>query len=170
MLTTGNSGTAVQFLAPINSFTNQGALGNSSPVIVDPIAYVTPAFSTMTGLYATITAFNGAFGASDKVLGLQYAWNTEQPLLFGGFGDFSFGNAGGASLITINNPNGGFVTLSLLQNGEIRIFAGSFDFLSTFSLKATVTDVGGLTAEATILFNDVIPGAFTNAFSTAFDI
>ena len=166
---TGNSGTAVQFLAPINSFTNRGALGNSSPVIVDPIAYVTPAFSTMLGLYATITAFNGAFAASDKVLGLNYAWSTSQPLL-NGVGSFTLSSAGSASLITINNPTGGQVTLSVAQDGQVKVESGSFDFLSTFSLKVTVTDVGGLTAEATILFNDVIPGAFTNAFSTAFDI
>jgi len=166
---TGNSGTAVQFLAPINSFTNRGALANSSPVIVDPIVYVTPAFSTMTGLYATITAFNGAFGASDKVKGLQYAWSTLQPLLSSG-GTFTLSSAGSNSLITINNPNGGQVVLSVAQNGQIKVESGAFDFLSTFSLKVAVTDVGGLTAEATILFNDVIPGAFTNAFSTAFDI
>ena len=164
-----NSGTAVQFLAPINRFTNRGALGNSDPVIVDPIVYETPAFSTMDGLYATITAFNGAFGASDKVLGLQYTWSTLQPLLSSG-GTFTLSSAGSNSLITINNPNGGQVVLSVAQNGQIKVESGAFDFLSTFSLKVTVTDVGGLTAEATILFNDVIPGAFTNAFSTAFDI
>ena len=93
-----------------------------------------------------------------------------QPQLFGGYGQFTFGSVGSTSLITINNPNGGQVTLALAQNGQVSIFAGAFDFLSTFTLKATVTDAGGLTTEASIDFNDVIPGAFTNAFSLAFDI
>jgi hypothetical protein len=70
----------------------------------------------------------------------------------------------------MNNPSGGQVTLAMSQNGEIRIFAGAFDFLSTFDLKVTVTDAGGLTTEATVAFDNVVPGAFTNAFSTAFDI
>jgi hypothetical protein len=93
-----------------------------------------------------------------------------QPQLFGGYGQFTFGNVGSTSLITINNPSGGQVTLAMSQNGEIRIFAGAFDFLSTFDLKVTVTDAGGLTTEATVAFDNVVPGAFTNAFSTAFDI
>jgi hypothetical protein len=121
-------------------------------------------------VYATINAVNGTFDSTKSSNDLTYSWNSEQPLLFQGLGDFSFGNYGTAHIISINNPNGGYVSLSLLQNGEIRIFAGAFDFLTTFSLKATVTDAGGASAEATITFNDVIPGAFTNAFSTAFDI
>mgnify|MGYP003672635467 FL=1 len=74
------------------------------------------------------------------------------------------------SLITINNSAGGFVTLAVDQNGEVSIFAGAFTFLSIFTLKVTITDAGGATVETDVDFNDVIPGAFTNAFSTAFDI
>ena len=160
---------ALTFKAAVRTITKTGSLSNIAPSI-SSIVYTQPSYSTMTGLYATVNAVNGTFDSTKSSDDLTYSWNSEQPLLFGGYGDFSFGNYGTAHIININNPNGGFVSLSLLQNGEIRIFAGSFDFLSTFSLKATVTDAGGSSVEATIAFNDVIPGAFTNAFSTAFDI
>ena len=159
---------ALTFKAATRPITETGSLSNVAPSI-SSIVYTQPSYSTMTGLYATINAVNGAFKPSDQSRDLTYSWNSEQPLLFGGHGNFSFGNYGSAHIININNPNGGFVSL-YLSNGEVGIFAGSFDFSSTFSLKATVTDAGGSSVEATIAFNDVIPGAFTNAFSTAFDI
>ena len=160
---------ALTFKAVTRAITKTGFLSNIAPS-VNSIVYTQPSYSTMQGVYATINAVNGTFDSTKSSDDLTYSWNSEQPLLFGGYGDFNFGNYGTAHIISINNPNGGYVSLSLLQNGEIRIFAGAFDFLSTFSLKATVTDAGGASVEATITFNDVIPGAFTNAFSTAFDI
>jgi hypothetical protein len=160
---------ALTFKAVTRVITKTGSLSNIAPS-VSSIVYTQPSYSTMQGVYATINAVNGTFDSTKSSDDLTYSWNSEQPLLFGGYGDFNFGNYGTAHIISINNPNGGYVSLSLLQNGEIRIFAGAFDFLSTFSLKATVTDAGGASVEATITFNDVIPGAFTNAFSTAFDI
>ena len=166
---TQTQGFVFNFSAPVNTLVKNGSLSNAPPII-DSITYVTPSYSTMQGLYATLVAYNGTFKISDRLLNIGYVWSTLQPQLFGGYGQFTFGNVGSTSLITINNPSGGQVTLALDQNGQVRIFAGAFDFLSTFSLKATITDAGGLTVEATIVFNDVIPGAFTNAFSTAFDI
>ena len=160
---------ALTFKAVARTITKTGSLSNIDPS-VSSIVYTQPSYSTMTGLYATINAVNGTFDSTKSSDDLTYSWNTNQPLLPSGLGSFSLGNYGTAHIITINNPNGGFVSLSLLQSGEIRIFAGTFDFLSTFSLKATVTDAGGAAVEATIAFNDVIPGAFTNAFSTAFNI
>ena len=165
---TQTAGFVFNFSAPVNTLVKNGSLSNAPPII-DSITYVTPSYSTMQGLYATLVAYNGTFKISDRLLNIGYAWSTLQPLL-NGVGTFTFGNVGSTSLITINNPSGGQVTLALAQNGQVSIFAGAFDFLSTFSLKATITDAGGLTVEATIVFNDVIPGAFTNAFSTAFDI
>ena len=160
---------ALTFKAVTRVITKTGSLSNIAPS-VSSIVYTQPSYSTMQGVYATINAVNGTFDSTKSSDDLTYSWNSEQPLLFQGFGDFNFGNYGTAHIISINNPNGGFVSLSLLQNGEIRIFAGAFDFLTTFSLKATITDAGGASVETTITFNDVIPGAFTNAFSTAFDI
>ena len=166
---TQTAGFVFNFSAPVNTLVKNGSLSNAPPII-DSITYVTPSYSTMQGLYATVVAYNGTFKISDRLLNIGYVWSTLQPQLFGGYGQFTFGNVGSTSLITINNPSGGQVTLALAQNGQVSIFAGAFDFLSTFTLKATITDAGGLTVEATIVFNDVIPGAFTNAFSTAFDI
>ena len=166
---TQTAGFVFNFSAPVNTVVKNGSLSNAPPII-DSITYVTPSYSTMQGLYATVVAYNGTFKISDRLLNIGYVWSTLQPQLFGGYGQFTFGNVGSTSLITINNPSGGQVTLALAQNGRVSIFAGAFDFLSTFSLKATITDAGGLTVEATIVFSDVIPGAFTNAFSTAFDI
>lgn len=159
---------ALTFKAAARAIPKTGFLSNITPSA--SVTVITPTYSTMQGLYATINAVNGTFDSTKSSDDLTYSWSSEQPLLFGGFGDFSFGNYGTAHVISINNPNGGYVSLSLLQNGEIRIFAGAFDFVSTFSLKATVTDAGGASVEVTIPFNDVIPGAFTNAFSIAFDI
>ena len=165
-----NAGVTLNFLAPTSTITkNNMALSNNDPIIVS-VTYVTPSYSTMQGLYATILSYNGSFDTTLRESNIGYAWSTLQPQLFGGYGQFTFGSVGSTSLITINNPNGGQVTLALTQNGQVIIFAGAFDFLSTFTLKATVTDAGGLTTEASIDFNDVIPGAFTNAFSLAFDI
>ena len=166
---TQTAGYVFNFTAPITTFVRNGSLNNSNPTI-ESITYVTPAFSTMQGLYATIVAYNGTFIVAKKELNIEYVWSTLQPQLFGGFGVFSLSSVGDTSLITINNPSGGQVTLAMAQNGQISIFAGSFDFLSTFDLKVTVTDAGGLTTEATVVFDNVVPGAFTNAFSTAFDI
>ena len=166
---TQTAGFVFNFRAPVNTLVKNGSLSNAPPII-DSITYVTPSYSTMQGLYATLVAYNGTFKISDRLLNIGYAWSTLQPQLFGGYGQFTFGNVGSTSLITINNPSGGQVTLAMSQNGEIRIFAGAFDFLSTFDLKVTVTDAGGLTTEATVAFDNVVPGAFTNAFSTAFDI
>jgi len=164
-----NAGVTLNFLAPTSTITKTAALSNNDPIIVS-VTYVTPAYSTMQGLYATILSYNGSFDTTLRESNIGYAWSTLQPQLFGGYGQFTFGSVGSTSLITINNPNGGQVTLALAQNGQVSIFAGAFDFLSTFTLKATVTDAGGLTTEASIDFNDVIPGAFTNDFSLAFDI
>ncbi len=163
-------GTSLDFKAVIRTINKRNvSLSNVAPSI-SSIVYTQPSYSTMSGLYATINAVNGAFDTDKQHEDLSYSWDTDQPLLFAGYGDFSLATYGGAHIITINNPNGGFVSLSLLQNGEIRIFNGYFDFLSTFSLKATVRDAGAESTSVTINFNDVIPGAFTNAFSTAFDI
>jgi hypothetical protein len=160
---------ALTFKAVTRVITKTGFLSNIAPS-VSSIVYTQPSYSTMEGVYANINAVNGTFDSTKSSDDLTYSWSSEQPLLFGGYGDFNFGNYGTAHIININNPNGGYVSLSLLQTGEIRIFSGAFDFLSTFSLKATVTDAGGGAVEATVTFNDVIPGAFSNAFSTAFDI
>ena len=144
------------------------SLSNIAPTAT--IAYETPSYSTMEGVYATINAVNGAFNTNDQSRDLSYSWDTNQSLFPGGNSNVSFGTVGTTKLITLNNPNGGSITLYLSESGNVGIYAGSFDFLYTFSLKANVTDAGAESTPITIDFNDVIPGAFTNAFSTAFDI
>ena len=170
-VTIGTTNTALTFLAPVNQFPKQASLSNSDPV-VNNIAYNTPTYSTMPILstYATITAFNGAFAQIDRSKELSFDWNSEQPGFPGGLGTFLIGSYGASRLITLSAHGGGQVVLALNQSGVIKIFSGNFPFLSTFSLKVTITDGGGATVEATVAFNDVIPGAFTNAFSAAFNI
>ena len=145
------------------------SLSNIAPSI-SSIVYTQPSYSTMEGVYATINAVNGAFNTNDQSRDLSYSWDTDQSLFPGGNSNVSFGTVGTTKLITLNNPNGGSITLYLSQSGNVGIYAGSFDFLYTFSLKANVTDAGAESTPITINFNDVIPGAFTNDFSTAFDI
>ena len=144
------------------------SLSNVAPIAT--ITYETPSYSTMKGVYATINAVNGTFDTTKNHLDLSYSWDTDQSLFPGGNGNVSFANVGTDKRITLNNPNGGSVTLSLSENGVVSVHSGSFDFLYTFRLKANVTDAGAESTPIIIDFNDVIPGAFSNAFSTAFDI
>ena len=115
----------------------------------------------MDGVYAAINAVNGAFNTSDKFRDLSYSWDTDQSLFPGGNSNVSFATVGTDKRITLNNPDGGSVTLSLSENGVVSIHSGSFDFLYTFSLKANVTDAGAESTPITIDFNDVIPGALS---------
>jgi hypothetical protein len=158
------------FKAIIRTITKRNvSLSNIAPSI-SSIVYTQPSYSTMEGVYATINAVNGTFDTTKNHLDLSYSWDTDQSLFPGGNSNVSFANVGTDKRITLNNPNGGSVTLSLSENGVVSVHSGSFDFLYTFSLKANVTDAGAESTPITINFNDVIPGAFTNAFSTAFDI
>ena len=144
------------------------SLSNIAPIAT--ITYETPSYSTMEGVYATINAVNGTFDTTKNHLDLSYSWDTDQSLFPGGDSNVSFANVGTDKRITLNNPNGGSVTLSLSENGVVSVHSGSFDFLYTFSLKANVTDAGAESTPITIDFNDVIPGAFTDDFSLDFNI
>ena len=144
------------------------SLSNIAPIAT--ITYETPSYSTMEGVYATINAVNGTFDTTKNHLDLSYSWDTNQSLFPGGNSNVSFANVGTDKRITLNNPNGGSVTLSLSENGVVSVHSGSFDFLYTFSLKANVTDAGAESTPITIDFNDVIPGAFTDDFSLDFNI
>ncbi len=158
------------FKAIIRTITKRNvSLSNIAPSI-SSIVYTQPSYSTMEGVYATINAVNGAFNTNDQSRDLSYSWDTDQSLFPGGNSNVSFATVGTDKRITLNNPNGGSVTLSLSESGVVSIHSGSFDFLYTFSLKANVTDAGAESTSIVINFSDVIPGAFSNAFSTAFDI
>ena len=160
---------ALTFKAITRTITKRNvSLSNIAPTAT--VTYTTPSYSTMTGVYATINAVNGAFNPSDQSRDLSYSWDTDQSLFPGGNSNVSFATVGTDKRITLNNPNGGSVTLSLSESGVVSIHGGSFDFLYTFSLKVNVTDAGAESTPIVINFNDVIPGAFSNAFSTAFDI
>ena len=160
---------ALTFKATTRKITKRNvSLSNIAPTAT--VTYETPSYSTMTGVYATISAVNGAFNPNDQSRDLSYSWDTDQSLFPGGNSNVSFATVGTDKRITLNNPNGGSVTLSLSESGVVSIHSGSFDFLYTFSLKANVTDAGAESTSIAINFNDVIPGAFSNAFSTAFDI
>ena len=157
------------FTAPVTTVVKNGALGNISPY-ADPTTYTTPAFSTMTGPYAAIEAYNGAFDQALWQDNLSYVWAVSQPNFQSGLGTFVITSAGGFSIITLTNPGVGSVVLHLSQSGAVTVDSGTFTFPIGFSLNATITDAGGLTTTAIVAFNNVTPGAFTNAFSTAFDI
>ena len=163
------AGDALSFTAPVTTVIKNGALGNISPY-ADPTTYTTPAFSTMTGPYAAIEAYNGAFDQTLWQNNLSYVWAVSQPNFQSGLGTFAITSAGGFSIITLTNPGVGSVVLHLSQSGAVTVDSGTFTFPIGFSLNATITDAGGLTTTAIVAFNNVTPGAFTNAFSTAFDI
>jgi len=164
------NGTSLDFKAIKRTITKRNvSLSNIAPSI-SSIVYTQPSYSTMEGVYATINAVNGTFDTTKNHLDLSYSWDTDQSLFPGGNSNVSFANVGTDKLITLNNPNGGSVTLSLSENGVVSVHSGSFDFLYTFSLKATVRDAGAESTPITIDFNDVIPGAFTDDFSLDFSI
>ena len=161
---------ALSFTAPVTTvIKNAQLLGNISPY-VSSIAYTTPAFSTMAGSYAAIEAYNGTFDTGKWQDNLSYVWAVSQPNFQSGLGTFAITSAGGFSVITLTNTGVGSVVLHLSQSGAVTVDSGTFTFLIGFSLNATITDAGGLTTTATVVFDNVTPGAFTNAFSEAFDI
>ena len=164
-----STGATLYFTAPVNIFTKTGSLANNVPRY-DSIVYTAPAFSTMTGVYATIPAYNGSFDQNEWQKDLLFTWTASQSLFPSSLGSFAISSAGDNSVITLTHTGVGSVVLYISPLGVITVHSGSFTFLSQFSLKVTITDAGGLTALAYVLFNDVIPGAFTNAFSSAFDI
>ena len=158
------------FTAPVTTVVKRDlALGNISPY-ADPTTYTTPAFSTMEGSYAAIPAYNGSFDTGKWQDNLSYVWAVSQPNFQSGLGTFAITSAGGFSIITLTNPGVGSVVLHLSQSGAVTVNSGTFTFPIGFDLKVTITDAGGLTTTASVGFYNVTPGAFTNAFSTAFDI
>ena len=165
-----NDNTSLTFKAAVKVVSRKGSLFNVAPIVnfSYPESYVQPSYSTMRGLYATIDAVNGAFDDQYKNLDLTYTWSTSQDLFT--LGDFILSDSGSDKIIVLNNPNGGYVTLSLNQSGEISVVDGYFDFSESFSLKAIVTDAGSKSTTVVVEFNDVTPGAFSDAFSGAFDI
>ena len=164
------AGAALVFTAPVSIFPNNGALGNDAPY-VDSTTYETSAYSTMTGTYATMVSYNGSFDTDEYQEGITYTWSPEQPLFPSSLGSFVISSPSSPnSVITLTNPDGGGVELFVNQSGVVSIVSGPFTFLSQFTLKVTVTDAGGMSVQNDIEFTDVIPGAFSNAFSLAFDI
>ena len=164
-----STGATLYFTAPATSFTKTGSLKNIAP-FVNSITYTYPQFSTMTGDYAAIDARNGAFKVTDRKRDLAYTWETTQSLFPSSLGTFAITSAGASQIITLTDTGVGSVIIWLYQDGDVAINSGSFTFTSTFSLKVTITDAGGLATTQNILFDDVKPGAFTNAFSSAFNI
>ena len=124
----------------------------------------------MLGTYATMVSYNGSFDTVKYQLGITYAWSPEQPLFPSSLGSFIISSSGANSVITLTNTGVGDVELFVNQSGVVSIVSGPFTFLSQFTLKVTVTDAGGMSVQNDIEFTDVIPGAFSNAFSLAFDI
>jgi len=163
------AGVTLYFTAPVTTVVKNGALGNISPY-ADPTTYTTPAFSTMTGPYAAIEAYNGSFNQALWQNNLSYVWAVSQPNFQSGLGTFVITSAGAVSVITLTNPGVGSVVLHLSQSGAVTVDSGTFTFPIGFSLNVTITDAGTLTTTAIVAFNNVTPGAFTNAFSEAFDI
>jgi hypothetical protein len=160
---------ALTFTAPSTTITKTGALSNIAPSI-NSIVYTTPAYSTMTGTYATITAYNGTADTTKRTDDLVHAWSQTQSI-YGGTVSYSISSYVGASLITLTPYGGDSITLALDQSGVVSIFYGDFNsFPSSFSLNAVITDAGGESVTQVVTFNDVSPGAFANSFSTAFDI
>lgn len=145
---------AITFTAPVTLLTKTGSLKNIAPY-VDSTTYTYPQSSTMTGNYANMDSRNGTVDVNKFTNDITYAWATDQPLFPSGLGTFAITSAGSSSVITLTRAGVGSVTMPLNQSGLISISSGSFNFASSFSLKVTITDAGGLVASHNILFDNV---------------
>ena len=167
-------GTTLSFKAAENDvFWSSRSLSNSSPTIGTYTYVHNPAFSTMAGVFANNSgAKNGSFNTNKNTLDLTWDFDPVQSGVSAILA-YSFGYYGGVPLITIKNgispQPGESLTLLIDPNtGQVSRFAG-VGWRNDIKATVRVTDSGGLTDSITLDF-DMEPGAFTNAFSLAFDI
>jgi hypothetical protein len=163
---------ALTFKAPFASLQVSGALSNIDPTI-DAYSLPSPQYSTMPNPFVTFTGKNGSFNTAKNTLDLTWGFSETQTAII---------NAG-YTIVVDNNPSGSNVaTLQIIRGGgtsdsvtlSIDKTTGTFgrltgSFWSNLDVVVTLTDAGGATATTTVnLLTE--PGAFTDAFSTAFDI
>ncbi len=156
-----SDGVTLTFTAPSFTVTETGKLDNIAPTI-NAFSIPSPIYTTLPSSEAspliTFTGVNGtsktADNAKDLTWGIEGATST----------------VGNIQYKTYNLPSSGSTYALSTTTGKLwRIFIGPGGSEAD-QLKITLTDSGGLTAITSAIYLNFQPGAFTDDFSTAFDI
>ena len=164
--------TPLSIEAPVVDLQFTRSLSNNDPII-DDYQLPQPQFSTMPNPFVTFTGKNGSFNTDKNTLNLTWGFSSIQDDIINDGYTFIVNNnplIDNNATIQINRGGGtsDTVTLSIDKNTGVfgRLEGG---FWSNLNIVVTLTDAGGATDETTVnLLTE--PGAFSNAFSTAFDI
>ena len=170
--TTVANDVAITFKAPFASLQINAALSNVDPII-DAYNLPSPQYSTMPNPFVTFTGKNGSFNTAKNTLDLTWGFSvTQAAIINAGYTIVVNNNPSGSNAATLQIIRGGgtsdIVTLSIDKTTGVfgRLTGG---FWSNLDVVITLTDAGGATVTTTVnLLTE--PGAFTDAFSTAFDI
>ncbi len=167
-----SDGTSLDIKSPFANLQTSGALSNIDPTI-ETYNLITPQYSTMPIFTGTVLGKNGSFNTSKNTLNLTWGFTTTQADI----------TAAGYTFTVDNNPSGSNNATLLITRGggtsdsvtiQIDRSTGALSrsvgtFWSDLTIVINLTDAGGATDTRSI---DLLvePGAFTDAFSTAFDI
>ena len=170
--TTVSDGISLDIKSPFANLQTSGALSNINPTI-EPYDLITPQYSTMPIFTGTVLGKNGSFNTSKNTLNLTWGFtNTQAEITADGYTFTVNNNPSGSNNATLLITRGGgtsdSVTIQIDRStGALSKSVGAF--WSDLTIVINLTDAGGATDTRSI---DLLvePGAFTDAFSTAFDI
>ena len=163
--------TALTFKDSLVALQETGGLSNNDPTI-DAYTLPNPQYSTMPSPFVTFTGKNGTFNTAKNTLNLNWDFAENQTTLTAPLTYVVTNNPSGSTNATLqifrNDGTSDSVTLYIdVNTGAFGRLTGSF--WSDLDVIVRITDAGGATA-TTIVNLLTEPGAFTDAFSTAFDI
>jgi hypothetical protein len=170
--TTVSDGISLDIKSPFANLQTSGALSNINPTI-ETYDLITPQYSTMPIFTGTVLGKNGSFNTSKNTLNLTWGFtNTQAEITADGYTFTVNNNPSGSNNATLLITRGGgtsdSVTIQIDRStGALSKSVGAF--WSDLTIVINLTDAGGATDTRSI---DLLvePGAFTDAFSTAFDI
>ena len=152
------NGTSLIFKAPLITLIQTGVLQNSNPIITASslIALNSPEYSTMPSPYFNLAGVNGSFDTTKNQNDLNWAFT----------GETSQDATNSYKVIT--NPGLSTSAEFFLNKTTGVLGLQSGELSKTYTISVVLADISLTdTASVTILGT---PGAFTDGFSTAFDI
>ena len=152
------NGTSLIFKAPLITLIQTGVLQNSNPIITASslIALNSPEYSTMPSPYFNLTGVNGSFDTTKNQNDLNWAFT----------GETSQDATNSYKVITNSSLSTSAEFFLNKTTGVLGLQSGELS--KTYTISVVLADISLTdTASVTILGT---PGAFTDGFSTAFDI
>lgn len=149
-----------------------GALSNVDPII-ETYDLITPQYSTLAVFTGNVVGRNGSFDTSRNTLDLIWGFTDTQASIIADGYTFTVDNnplEGSDAFLRVIRGGGtsDSITIKINQSsGELS--KGDGFFWSDLTIVIKLTDAGGATDTRSINLL-VEPGAFTDSFSTAFDI